>query len=608
MIKKLRKGYAILETGRRGQRSAFREPAQSMLEGDFSSGLASGMTGMVEATIKEQPLQVAARQPLPIRQDAPMEMIIRHPEPEPITEGIEIPSLHKRVKFGKLNVEETHPIKTMVYPLIPSEPKKGEPIFAYAKIYWDDKTNKYMYEVVEPKLNDKLSNVLAKIKELLEQKLDIDFSKLKLVEAGEYLKEQIAELINYFHFKITPTEEKILRYYVERDFIGLGRIEPIMRDNRIEDISCDGIGIPIFIYHRNPALGSVMTSVGFENGDELDSFITRLVQLSGKSISVINPLVDASLPDGSRLQATLATDIARRGSNFTIRRFSEEPLTPIHLLNYGTLDAKSLAYLWMAVDFGRSILISGGTASGKTSLLNVLSLFIRSEKKIVSIEDTAELRLPHPHWVPVVARTPISSDEGKTGEVDMFSLLKESFRQRPDYIIVGEVRGKEAYILFQQIATGHPSIATIHAENLNKLADRLTTQPISLPKSLVSSLDIVVFQLYVRHRDKSVRRVNEILEIMKFDPDAVEPSANRIVKWNPIEDTFDITGKSIVFKKISEATGIKPADLLDEFQRRILVLEWMQEKNIIDFESVHKIIGIYYANPKSLLARILGES
>lgn len=551
--------------------------------------------------------------PVPVTPVGPMEVkgaleLLKPKKEAKKFEGFEIPEiLAKKVEIGKLKIEEGKPIPTIVYPLIPRNPAKEEPVFAYAKIVWDSKTNRYVYQVIEPEMTFKLKEILIKIRELLEQKLDVDLSKLKKVEATEYLNRQIDDLINYFGFKITPTERQILRYYIERDFIGLGKIEPLFVDPNIEDISCDGVGIPIFVFHRNPKLGSVVTNISFDDSDELDSFITRLAQICGKSISIAQPLLDATLPDGSRLQATLGTDIARKGSNFTIRKFTEEPLTPVHLLNYGTIDAKTLAFLWLCVDFGRSILISGGTASGKTSLLNVLSLFIRPEKKIVSIEDTAELRLPHSHWVPMVARTSIAT-EGKVGEVDMFLLLKESLRQRPDYIIVGEVRGKEAFILFQQIATGHPSLATIHAENLGRLIDRLTTAPISLPPSLIGSLDLIVFLSLTRHRDKSVRRVTEVLEMIEYDPKTKTPITNQVFRWDPINDKIEVVNKTIVLKKISDMFGINKDELMEELKRRAIILEWMKEKNITDYRDVHKIFTMYYSSPKKLLTAIMGGS
>ncbi len=530
-------------------------------------------------------------------------------------QGLEIPSislLHpthghiSKESWSKIeslaSAEEKIPI-SLTYPLIPRLPTKGEPVFAYTKISWNYNQNEYVYELVEPRMTEKLKDIYKKVKEMLEQRLDVDFSKLKKIEAKEFLEKQVDEVLNFF-VAISENEKKILKYYMERDFTGLEIIEPLLRDPDIEDISCDGVNIPLFIFHRNSEIGSVPTNLMFNSTDQLDSFVIRLAQLCGKSISISQPLLDGTLPDGSRIQATLGTDIARRGSNFTIRKFTEEPLTPIHLINYGTLDTNMLAYLWFVVDYGRSILVSGGTASGKTSLLNVLSLFIRSEKKIVSIEDTAELRLPHPHWVPVVARTVIG-EEGK-GEVDMFELLRESLRQRPDYIVVGEVRGKEAYILFQQMATGHPSLATIHAENIARLADRLTTPPISLPAGLISSLDVVVFLARMKYKNKFIRKVVEIVEIVDFDQDTNSPITNQIYKWNPQNDKFEVTNKSISLKRISNLTGLNEKDIKNEIQRRIIVLEWMKENSILDYRDVHKVFSIYYTNPENLLSSIQG--
>jgi flagellar protein FlaI len=548
--------------------------------------------------------------PVDVIRQAPVQMLPPEMKEEKIKiDGIEVPPFRpKAVRIGDMKEEGEEVYESLKYPLIPTTPKKGEPIFAYAKVGWDPKTNRYLYTVVEPELSANLVEVLKRIKELIEQRLDVDFTKLKKFEALDYLARQMNELINYFDFRISKSDKQILRYFIERDFIGLGRIEPLMRDENIEDISCDGMGIPIFIFHRNSRIGSVITNVSYKNHDELDSFITRLVQLCGKSISVADPLVDGSLPDGSRLQATLATDIARRGSNFTIRKFTKRPLTPTHMLNYNTMDIRSLAYLWMLVDFGFSVLVSGGTASGKTSLLNVLSLLIRPGKKIVSIEDTAELQLPHPHWVPSVARTSISIGEGKRGEVDLFDLLKGSFRQRPDYVIVGEVRGREAYILFQQMATGHPSLATIHAENMPKLIDRLTTPPISLPPGLMDSLDVVVFLARMKYRDRFVRRVMGIVEIVKYDTKSGEPVTNELFKWNPVKDTFDVKEKSVVLKKLVNRTGMKEKEVVEELERRMAVLNWLNEKNVTDYREVNKVINTYYNYPQRMMSVILSES
>ncbi len=596
---KLVRGYKITSAqGRYQQQPAGTEQTSDSFSAQQPQPASSGQVQFIQA-----PISMQAKMQSPMEVKGALELV--SPKKEYKFNGLEIPEIAGKVHPGKLRTSEDAPRVSLTYPLIPRKPAKGEAIFAYAKIYWDSALNRYFYQVYEPPLTDEMRNLITKIKDLLEQKLDIDFSRLKATEATSYLNKQIDELISYYKFKLSTTEREILRYYIERDFMSLGKIEPLLRDSEIEDISCDGVGIPIFIYHRNPNLGSIMTNVAFENADDLDSFISRLAQIVGKSVSVSQPLVEGGLPDGSRLQATLATDIARRGSNFTIRKFSEEPITPVDLLNYGTIDVKALAYLWMAVDFGRSILVCGGTASGKTSLLNALSLFIRPEKKIVSIEDTPELKMPHPHWIPTVSRT--MSVENNSNEVDMFRLLRESLRQRPDYIVVGEVRGQEAYVLFQQMATGHPSYATIHAENLPKLIDRLTTAPISLPPNLVGSLDLVIFLLRVRFRDKFVRRVNEILEMVDFDADSKKPIVNKVFSWSPLTDKIETVNKSVLMKKISESTGISEQEILDELKRRMVLLNWMKGRNITDYKDVYKIFAAYYSSPAKLLSAITGE-
>lgn len=486
------------------------------------------------------------------------------------------------------------------YPLIPPEPRKSEKVYAYARIKWDHRRNELVYSVIEPHVTDKDREIIEAVKKELEERLDIDFMKLGEIRAKELLMEEIKNIIP----KISDVDrEKIntVQYYVQRDIIGLGKIEPFMKDKDIEDISCDGEGIPLYIYHRNPILGSIITNVAFEDEDELDTFVMKLSQKCGKSISVAEPLVEGSLAEGSRVHATLGTDIARRGSNFTIRKFTKVPLTPIHMLDYGTLDSTQLAYLWLAIENRKSILISGGTATGKTTLLNALSLFIRPNMKIVSIEDTPELRLPHPHWVPEVARTPISEGK-KTGEVSLFDLLKGSLRQRPDYIIVGEVRGAEAFVLFQQIATGHAGLATIHAASIPQLIDRLTTPPINLPSNLIQNLDIIAFLLQVKSKDHYVRRANQILEVTGMKGD--KPSTIEIFRWKPVEDKFETAEKSLVLEHIAKSLGLTEASLREELRVRKSILEWMLDKKMFNYREVSNIINIYYSDPERVITMV----
>lgn len=511
--------------------------------------------------------------------------------------GIKIPE-HSRKFFGlkeeEIKVEEKI---SLTYPLI----KEGEKVVAYVKIYWDEKNHRYFYEIFEPKLDEKQKELLEKIKYLIEQRVDVDLNLLKKEEAEKYLRKVFEEVVSLYKIKLSSDEKESMFYHLRRDFIGYGKIDVLMKDDNIEDISCDGVNIPIFVFHRNPKIGSVITNIKFETADELDSFVIKLAQMCGKSISILNPFLNGTLTDGSRVQATLATDIARRGSNFTIRKFTQKPLTPAHLLSFNTLDLKILAYLWLAVEYGQSILVCGGTASGKTSLLNILSMFIRPERKIVSIEDTAELKLLHPHWVPHVARTPIGTKEG---EIDLFSLLKESLRQRPDYIIVGEVRGPEAFVLFQEMATGHPSLATIHAENVDKLVSRLITPPINLPPSLIQAVDIIIFIAQTRYRENVVRRITEVYEVIGFDREKNFPILNLVFKWDSLNDKFIDVNESFILRKIAEKWGLKEEEIASEIKKRMLVLEWVKEKNISDYENFYKVLNAYYFYQTRLLELI----
>ncbi|MBU0953734.1 MAG: type II/IV secretion system ATPase subunit [Nanoarchaeota archaeon] len=475
--------------------------------------------------------------------------------------------------------------------------KEEEKIFAYAKILWNNKENQLTYRVLEPEISEVDKEIVKMIKHDLEERLDIDFNKIGEIRAKQMLRHEIQLSLQEIEF-MTQERASVIVYYLERDILGMGKIQPLMNDSQIEDISCDGIGIPLYIYHRDPRVGSIKTNIHFDDEDELNTFVVHLAQAANKSISVAAPLLDAALPDGSRIQATLGTDIARKGSNFTIRKFTEMPLTPSHLIAYNTIDPLQMAFLWLAVENGKSILVSGGTATGKTSLLNALSLFIRPGYKVVSIEDTAELRLPLPHWIPHVARSALSL-KGSVGEITLFDLLRSSLRQRPDYIIVGEVRGKEAFVLFQQIATGHPSMATIHAASTEQLMDRLTTPPISLPSSLIENLDLIIFLTQSRLKGAHVRRSNEIVEVVGLREG--KPVTNKVFAWQSTGDTFKIVGQSVILKKLALHLGIDEKAVIEELMRRKRVLEWLHQKNVYDYREFSRAISVYYSDPNRVV-------
>jgi len=515
--------------------------------------------------------------------------------------GIELPNISYSVKEELEDVSESSRRNIDIkYPLVPKNPKKDEHVMAYAHIHWDDKIGNLIYEVIEPKITDEDKKKIFIIKEYIEDKINIIFDEINKKEAIDYLNKKISEAFRYF--KITDNLKKeVLRYYIFRDFLGFGKLNAIFNDSQIEDISCDGVNIPVFVYHKDSRIGSIPTNVKFEDKNELNDFVMKLAEKCRKPISILKPLLDGSLPDGSRVQGTLESDIAHKGSNFTIRKFPDMPLTPTDMLLNGTFDINIATYLWMAIENSSSVLISGGTATGKTSMLNAISLFIPKESKIVSIEDTAEIRLFHPNWIPEVSR-------GSTeGSVTMFDLLKESLRQRPDYIIVGEVRGKEAYVLFQQMATGHPGISTIHAENFDKLLDRLTTQPINLPPNLIENLDIVIFLKEVKYKHRYIRRVNEILEVLGYDRKSNQPIIRTLFKWDPKKDNFIIKDKSYILKKIMDLRGISEDDIKNEFKNRSKLLKWIALRKINDYRLFTRIIDLYNTNKEEVLMRIEAE-
>ncbi len=486
--------------------------------------------------------------------------------------------------------------------------KKGK-IHVYANIRFDAETGGLLYRVIEPKLTIKERGRLNKIENTLVEELEVDFNSLKRETAEKYLKKKIDNVIEYYDMKISGRLYDLIYYYITRDFIGLGKVEPLFQDPYIEDISCDGLGVPIYVYHRDPRFGSLKTNVKFLAEKDLDSFVMKLAQRCGRSISVADPLLDGALPDGSRVQATYGTGISRKGSNFTIRKFMKDPMTFVDVLNYKTVDIQMLAYLWLAIEHGKSILISGPTASGKTTLLNALSLFIRPELKVISIEDTPELRLPHENWVSSVARTgfgPAGAAGKKLGEITLFDLLKASLRQRPDNIIVGEVRGKEAYVLFQQMATGHPGMSTIHAESLEGVMNRLKTPPINLPPSLVQHLDMLIVLTRQRIKGRYIRRVKEIVEITGYNVEKDRPKQRKTYEWEVSEDDFDFKDQSAILQDVMDITDSTREEIEQEIQRRMRVIQWMQMKGIRDFKNVGRVVQEYYQNPEALLKKIGG--
>jgi len=485
-----------------------------------------------------------------------------------------------------VTVEKKPSVFREVYPIV--EPN------VYAAVVRDPVTQKMRYEVIEPTLLKEELQYLNEIKTLLMEELSVSVKDLETREkAVEYLKSKVAEVIKDYRLKIPKETVEKLMYFIVRDFIGYGKIDALMRDHMIEDISADGVDIPIYVWHRE--YESLPTSIVFKSADELNNFIIRLAFLAGKQISIASPMLDASLPDGSRIQMTYGSEITRRGSTFTVRRFRVDPLTVSDLLTFKTLSPDMAAYFWYAIENRASVLVAGGVATGKTTMLNCLSMFIKPEMKIVSVEDTAELNLPHENWIPSVVR--VGSDEKKAGAITLFDLLKAAVRQRPDYIIVGEVRGQEAYTLFQAMATGHLGMCTVHAESADSAIHRLESEPMNIPRSLITMIDAVLVQGRTEVGEKPARRSLSVTEIVGLDPRSKDILTNQVYKWDARSDSFNYSGRSYVLQRAMEKTGLNEAEVQAELQRRKMVLEWMVKNKIRKYTDVAGLIREYYADP-----------
>ena len=474
--------------------------------------------------------------------------------------------------------------------------------YVYAAIVKDPETQKTRYEIIEPTLQREEEMQLKDLKNFLMEEIDVNLKEIDTKEKAEsYLREKTRGIIKKYRIKIAPEAVDKLIYYTIRDFIGYGKIDPLMKDHLIEDISADGVNIPIYVWHR--MYESIPTNIKFEEESELDSFIVRMAYLSGKNISIASPILDASLPDGSRIQLTYGNEITRRGSTFTIRRFRVDPLTISDLITFKTISSEMAAYLWYAIENRASVLVTGGVASGKTTMLNCLSMFIKPEMKVVSVEDTAELNLPHENWIPSVVRSGFGHENKRNGTITLFDLLKAAVRQRPDYIIVGEVRGEEAYTLFQAMATGHLGMCTLHAESVEAVINRLESEPMNIPKSLIAMTNVIMVMNRTEIEGRPARRVSTTTEVEGLDPEKSNIRTDEVFSWNPRFDRFSSKGKSVLLERHRNKLGIDEEEVKRELNRRKTVLDWMTRKGIRRHTDVANVIREYYATPERVFQK-----
>ncbi len=499
------------------------------------------------------------------------------------------------VKLSDLGFSEDEWEELDFYPL-------HEP-FAYVEILREKESLEKCYFLVEIELTDEERHLLDFINETMYW-LTISTEELEDKGDEQYLINSINQVISEYSLNVSEEAYNKILYYLGKSSLGLGKIDPLMKDPNIEDISCDGAGVPLFLYHRQ--YGSLKSNIRFNQEDDLSSFVFRLAQKCGKHISIAEPMLDATMPDGSRVQMTLSDEITTRGSTFTIRKFRADPFSPPDIVEFNTMSSDMVAYMWLAVENGINTLFAGGTASGKTTALNALSLFIPPQSKIVSIEETREINLPHPNWIPGVARAGFGEvvADKVIGEIDMYDLMKAALRQRPEYILVGEIRGREAYVLFQAMATGHATYSTVHADSAQSLIHRLEGKPINIPRVMLQSLDIVSLHVITRVKNKRARRCKQIIEIIDIDPTTKEILTNEVFRWDPVDDKFVYSGKSYVLERIRAEKDMSRESMTLELKNRQKIVEWMNSNNIRDFKEVSRIVSHYIENPDEALKLI----
>ncbi len=458
---------------------------------------------------------------------------------------------------------------------------------------------KLRYTVVEPPLSPSEVEVIQRIKDILLEEVDLPPSMLRDREAvEEIIKERVRRAIEIYKLDVAEDKLEKIYYYMLRDFLGYGKIDIIMRDPQIEDVSVDGVGIPIFVWHK--FYENLPTNLVFDR-DELEATISRLAYKTGYQITLSQPILDGILPEGFRIHIALS-EVSKRGGSFTIRKFSEKPFTIVDLISFGTMSPEIAAYLWIQIENLRSVMVGGATAAGKTTCLNSVSMLIHPEAKIVTIEETQEIRLPHENWVPMVTRQ-IFGEEVR--EITLFELLKSALRQRPEYVIVGEVRGAEAYTLFQSISTGHGGLCTIHADNIATAVKRLITEPMNVPLMLIPLMNVGCMVNRVKVGGNVTRRITEVKEIKAIDESVGTVEFHSVFDWTGEErDTYTFSGQSVVFEQLARARYLPVESLYREMDDRTRVMKWMVKRNLKSYLEVAEAVRLFYHDREKMMNRV----
>jgi flagellar protein FlaI len=425
------------------------------------------------------------------------------------------------------------------------------------------------------------------------------------VNPRQYFADQARKILLKYSIRVPAASWSKIIYFAERDLVGFGVLDGMMRDPNIEDISIDALAKPLFIYHKS--YESVQTNVTISDEEQMDNLITRLSHMAGKHVSTAFPIVQGTLPGRHRLVATFRREVSPQGSSATIRKFREDPLTIIDMLNLNLMDHKMAAYTWYLMQNRATAIVVGATGAGKTTLLNALVTLTRLNTKLVTIEEVQEINIPHLNWTSLVSRESYAATEEKAGEIGLFDLVKAAMRMRPDILCVGEVRGEEAYVLFQAISTGHGGLCTLHADDSASALQRLTSEPMNVPKAFLPFLDLVfvVRRIAVPAPNggfRAVRRVVALDEVV--GPEEV----SRSFRWDPRTDVFKASyDKSPKLEKIARDNALPMEEIMREIDRRALILRWIQQKGIRNFKELSPILELYVSRPDEVFKTAANE-
>lgn len=463
------------------------------------------------------------------------------------------------------------------------------------------------YNVFKQKYSSEEKLLLSELRENL---VDLAISSDESLQVNE---DKLLNDIKNFLFAKLPNNSQnntISNEYLDnlarklfQDLVGYGEIDPLIRDDNLEEIMVIGIDKPVFVYHRE--YGMMKTNILFKDAGEVMNLIDSIARQINRRIDQESPILDGRLPDGSRVNATIPP-ISADGPSMTIRKFKRDPLTIIDLINSKTISVELAAFFWLCFDGlgvkSANAIISGGTSSGKTTTLNALSSFINPKERIITIEDTLELQIPHEHVIRMETRPPNVENRG---ELTMNDLVKNSLRQRPDRIIVGEVRGSEAITLFTALNTGHSGFGTLHSNDAREMITRLTNAPMSVPNIMISAIDFIIMQNRIYRSDGvSFRRISEVAEVSGIEEGVIQ--LNKIFEWDPQSDTIKnvgITSKTLT--EIANVSGNSLNSLYDEIKNREIVLQHMVNQNIRSIRDVSTVLEMYYLDSQKVLNRIL---